>query len=603
MNRSLSFALPVLLLAAIMFIGNAAHQSAWSDEGWNLWVVRGTDVTTIFDRLAQNHHPPAYFLGLAGWQHLAGESRLGLRFISIAAAMLSVALIYRMGTDHFGRVTGITAAALFSVLEQSVYYAQAMRHYIWLVLGVCLMTFFFLRYLRSPQMSMLIGYSLSVAFTLYTMYLGVFILAIHGVVALLLWRGSVRDKGRLVLAWAAAFLLLLPWFAYALPQQWSKVQRGVIGGYHNSFATTPENILMMTELIFGGQFAVGSGLSAFALWHMIRLRRPVQLTVAMCGIGLFVALLVLNLRIGILAERTLFFLLPALVLTLGYGFQQLQPRFRGFLFSATLIWMMLTPQNVVPHIHSDVVAAMVAEGYSPGDLVLLETGFDDVAYEYELQLALPSQNDHIFRSYYEYDYPSDDAMMADLRSLLEEKRRVWVVNWNLHPRFAEMLPSIGFERIQRERIPVGVNDPIYEAYPDTTLSFYARPQTNTSARIFGDLFALEDALFVPQIERGQNLHVDLWWSALQPPDRDYSIGVYLLDEQGVTRLQQIGPEVVTTGWGSDRLVFDRHTLKIPADLLPGSYQLIAAVYWYQTPDDPLKSNDSPYAALGHVQIE
>lgn len=605
-TRSPYFLFPVvlvLLLAAAMFIGSAGHWSAWSDEGWNLWVVRGTAVSTILDRLAQNHHPPAYFLGLAGWQHLVGESRLALRFLSIAGAMLTVALIYRIGADHFGHVTGLSAAALFAVFEQAVYYSQAMRHYGWLVLGVCLTTFFFLRYLKRPRNSLLIGYALSVAFTLYTMYLGVFVLAIQGFVGIFLWCGSIRHKAGLIVAWMGAGVLLLPWFVYALPQQWYKVQRGVIGGYHNSFATTPENILMMSELIFGGQFVIGAGLSLLAIGQIIKDRRLTQITMILCGPGLFLALLAVNLLVGILAERTLFFLLPAIVLTIGYGFQLLQPRVRVLLLGAMLLWMILTPQNIVPRISADTVAASIAPGYSPGDLVLLETGFDDVAYEYELELALPATDRNIFRSYYEYDYPSDAAMMERLAGILPLQQRVWVVNWNLYPRFAEMLDEMGFARQTRERVAVGVNDPIYEAFPNTTISFYTRPDLNSEPHIYADLFTLQDSLFVQRLRRGQMLHVDLWWSLLQPTDRDYSTGVYLLDQNGVTQLQEIGPQKPTTSWQMGELVYDRHSLVIPADLSTGTYQVIASVYWYQTADAPLETENAPYATLGTITIE
>ncbi|MBC8099453.1 MAG: glycosyltransferase family 39 protein, partial [Armatimonadetes bacterium] len=139
--------LAVLLLAALMFIGNAGHQGVWSDEGWNLWVT-DTDAPTILARLAENHHPPAYFLSLAAWRDVTGESRVALRWLTIMGGVLTVALIYRIGSDQFGRAAGGFAAALFAVMEQPIYYAQAMRHYGWLALGVCAMTLLLLRIMR-----------------------------------------------------------------------------------------------------------------------------------------------------------------------------------------------------------------------------------------------------------------------------------------------------------------------------------------------------------------------------------------------------------------------------------------------------------------------
>ncbi|MBC8171357.1 MAG: glycosyltransferase family 39 protein, partial [Anaerolineae bacterium] len=556
----------VLLLAALMRIGNAGHNSTWSDEGWNRWVVTDTPVETIFSRLAANHHPPAYFMGLALWKNIAGDNRLSLRFLAIAVGMLSVALLYRIGADQFGHRAGLFSALLFAVFEQSVYYGQAVRHYGWLVLGVCLMLLLFLRTLKNPRNALLIAYALSIAFAMYTMYLAVFIWAVQVIAGIVFWRRSPRDKLRLFRAWVGVGLLLLPWFIYALPEQWHKVQAGIIKGYPNSFETTPASLLMMSDLLLGGQFVIGAALIGLALWKIARQRLLTQIVIAVCGVGLFLLLSVLNLFVGLLSERTLFFLLPSILLLLGYGFQQLQPRLQGLLAGAMLVWMLFTPQGIIPRINSDGVARAIALAYNPGDFVLLETGFDDVAFEYELLLTLPPENRQVFRSYYEYDYPDDAAMMNRLNSLLETQQRVWLVYWNVPARMANHLLSLGFTAIQQTEIPIGENDPLYPTYPTIEITLFARPDLTGETHSFGDLFELKDRLVTETIPRGDNLQVDLWWSPLKQVDRDYSVGVFLLDDQGVTRLQHIGPDATqpTTTWNINQLYFDRHTLPIPA---------------------------------------
>lgn len=604
-RHSLSLIVLILLLAAVMRIGNAAHNSTWSDEGWNRWVVADTSVQTIFSRLATNHHPPAYFMGLAIWKNIAGDNRLSLRFLAIAAGMLSVALIYRIGADQFGHRAGLFSALLFSVFEQSVYYGQAVRHYGWLVLGVCLMLLLFLRVLKNPRSSLLLAYALCIAFAMYTMYLAVFIWAVQVLAGLFLWRGSLREKSRLFMAWVGAGLLLLPWLVYALPEQWHKVQAGIIKGYHNSFSTTPANILSMSDLLLGGQFVIGAALIGLALWQIAQNRRLTQSVIAASGVGLFALLLVLNLFVGLLSERTLFFLLPSILLLMGYGFQQLQPRFQGLMAGAMLVWMVFTPQGIIPRINSDGVATTIAEVYNPGDFVLLETGFDDVAFEYELLLTLPTENRQVFRSYYEYDYPDDAAMMSRLNTLLETQQRVWLVYWNVPPRMAEYLQSLGFTSTQQDTLSIGENDPLYPIFPTIEITLFTRPDLTSETHTFGGLFELQDALVTETIPRGANLQVDLWWSPLQPIDRDYSIGVFLLDEQGVTRLQHIGPDATqpTTTWDVDHLYFDRHTLPIPADLPSGTYSVIANIYWWETVESlPVDGGEGGYIDVGKVVV-
>ncbi len=603
MKPNLAWVILVLLLAAAVRLNGAATHSTWSDEGWNLWVVEGSGVGRILERLASNHHPPAYFLSLAAWEQIAGDSRLALRLLAVLGGVLTVAVVYRVGADTFGHGAGVAAALIFAVVEQAVYYGQAIRHYGWLALGVGLLLLCFGRYLRRPGRGILAAYTASLVFALHIMYLGALVVAVQAFVGLFVWRGTRRDKLRLFAAYAASGVLLLPWLIYAVPGQLHKIQRGVIAGYHNSFATTPENILSMSNILLGGQFALGAGLFALAAWQILRNRSTRQFAVLLCGGGLFAAMLAANLAVGILSERTLFFLLPAVALVLGYGFQLLPPRAGIALLTALAAWALLTPQGVVPTINSGPTAREVAAGYSAGDFVLLETGFDDVAFEYEMKHTLPTEDREVFRSYYEYDYPDDASMMQTLTAELADEQRVWLVYWNVPPRMAEYLGSLGFRQVRYAELPTGENDPLYTQYPLIAVSLFARPDLTQAPLAYGDTFELRDWVIAESVpaDAPRLLHVDLWWSALVSADRDYSTGVFLLDANGVTQVESIGPERPTTTWREGRSVYDRHSLELPSTLSPGAYTVIANMYWWETVE-PLPVGGQPFAVLGTVTI-
>ena len=118
-------------------------------------------------------------------------------------------------------------------------------------------------------------------------------------------------------------------------------------------------------------------------------RFPLPLiTILASGVVMFVMVALVNLRVGIVSERTLSFMTPYIALTLGVGLAALSPRLRNVLTAALIAWAVLTPQHVIPRLNSDLAAQAVAEGYSPGDLVVLETGFDDMAFAYEMEIAL-----------------------------------------------------------------------------------------------------------------------------------------------------------------------------------------------------------------------
>src|SRR5580765_7525291 len=86
----------VLLLAASTRIINSSQWPIWTDEGWTIWAVQSHNFGMVVNTLANDRHPPAYFLALSAWSSLAGESRLALRYLSMMIGLLTVAAVYRI---------------------------------------------------------------------------------------------------------------------------------------------------------------------------------------------------------------------------------------------------------------------------------------------------------------------------------------------------------------------------------------------------------------------------------------------------------------------------------------------------------------------------
>jgi hypothetical protein len=100
--------------------------------------------------------------------------------------------------------------------------------------------------------------------------------------------------------------------------------------------------------------------------------------------------------------------------------------------------------------------------------------------------------------------------------------------------------------------------------------------------IFGDAIALRGAEIVPE---EQDLRVTLWWEALEPLDRDYTVFVHLVGEDG--QLAGTGDSPPLEGGFPTRLwrpgdgVADEHIVPIPPDLPTGVYTV--QVGWYDPP--------------------
>lgn len=603
----------ILLLALATRILGTASRPVWTDEGWSVWAASEPRWGAILDKVGDDHHPPLFFAALSHWRTLAGDSRLALRFLAIAAGLLTTAIVYRIGADWFGRITGEYAALLYAVLPVAVYYAQEIRHYSWLMLAVSLMTLFFLRYLRRPRPRWWVLYLLSTAFMLGTLYVGVLTLAVQVFVGLLLWRGARRAKAGLIGAWLGAALLCLPWWAI-VPDQITQMRNtaGVPGAYR----TTPGNVLALADFLLGNQLALLGGLFALGGWAAVRhtgpdgVARLARATVILAGGGLFVAMCLVSARVGTLTLRTLVFLTPMLMLICGYGLARL-PRLARGVFAAMAVLALLTrADEIQPRLNYHEVARALAAQYSPGDLIVLETGFDDNAFQYELALAVPDDDPTIIRTlpWVELGRPERHRPVVEqVADLLRSHRRVWVVHW-LQP--AVLLPYLeagneGFWRVLAQTTPTGRRyQQLYPDQPVVQAVLFERPALEDEPIRFGDLFALHEALIAPRVSAGATLHVDLWWTVTRTPPLDYSVGVYLMPlAEDRVLAQHDGPpgEKLTSQWAADAPVFDRHSLRLPAQLTAGVYRLMVGVYWFGN-GQLLPSEGRSYVEAGQIEV-
>jgi Dolichyl-phosphate-mannose-protein mannosyltransferase len=599
--------LAILLLAATTRIANSGHWPVWTDEGWSTWAASDHHFDAIIDKvLDRDRHPPLFTLSLSAWWTLVGDSRIALRFLSIAAGLLPVAAVYRIGADWFGHKAGQFAALLLSVLPIAVYYSQELRGYGWLALAVSLMTLFFLRYLRNPQNRTLVLYVLSVVFMLYTLYLGALVLALHVAVGLLAWHAPLQRRAALIGGWLAALILYVPWLML-MSRQLGFISIG-IDGYPTTFA----GLLAALGVLFGSQLALTAGAYALGAWQIVERRHSsvcwlAQMTLVLSGLGLLGLLFVANLRVGTLSPRTLSFLAPLLVLVSGYGLSLLNRRAGAVLALSLAAISLASPTTIQPRLDYHVAAQAVATEYTPGDLIVLETGWDDNAFRYELMLALgDSAEPQIIRTLPWVDNREPgQPVVPHVEDAIRAHRRVWVVNW-LQP--SQVIPYLedgadGFVRVLARQTSTG--EQYQRLFTDTTVRavLFERPAADASPRMYGDMFALRGALIPQVIRQGDRLHVDLWWSALKPLPLDYSAGVFLLDSQGNVRTQHDGPpgDKPTTQWATNALTFDRHSLPIPRDLPPGQYRVAVQIYWYGD-RVPLPVGGEKYAIIGAIQV-
>jgi hypothetical protein len=106
--------------------------------------------------------------------------------------------------------------------------------------------------------------------------------------------------------------------------------------------------------------------------------------------------------------------------------------------------------------------------------------------------------------------------------------------------------------------------------------------------------------------------VTLYWQALAPMDRNYTVFIHVLGPDGQLVAQHDAEpwwqvSVPTSTWQPGEGLQDQHVLSLPPDLGPGTYHLQAGVYYWQTLERlPVMQGDAAvndYVDLGSVPVD
>ncbi len=463
-RREIGLATGILLVAAALRIIGVADFPVWTDEGWTTWATRY--LPEVLPRVAADRHPPLYFLAVAAWQEVAGMSRLALRLPSVYAGLLTAAVTWHLGRRLFNWQAAASAAALVAVLPVSVYYSQEIRHFGWLTLALCVSSVLFLRVLRRPTIPRYLVYAVSVAAVMYTLYFGVFVIAVQALVALFVWRGALRHKLYFVGAWALALGLYAPWLYVVIRYQLEFLLRGVAG----AGSITETSPLVLFELL---RDVMGYGVPVLMVaWVLAgvalarRWRGPARTQIVYVlawGLGTFALMALINPWATVFRVRTVAPLIPPLALAAGYGIALLPGRWQAALMAVVLPLSMVRTEPVQPRLDYPAVARALAEDYQPGDLIVVETAWDDDAFLYEIQRAVGFDADTI-RTLQWVDYRGENKLVVlEVEDRLRAAERIWVIHWNQPTQVASWLQGTDedFEQVQVSYHGVGAE---YEEY-------------------------------------------------------------------------------------------------------------------------------------------
>ncbi|HFD39149.1 MAG TPA: hypothetical protein ENJ31_04785 [Anaerolineae bacterium] len=139
-----------------------------------------------------------------------------------------------------------------------------------------------------------------------------------------------------------------------------------------------------------------------------------------------------------------------------------------------------------------------------------------------------------------------------------------------------LLPVAGWDRLLLAALTVGDLPALPPPAHPTDFTF-GDSASGDQFRLLG--YNLQPATCNPQ---PATCNLSLYWQALAPADRDYTVFVHLLGPQGSIVAQDDAPPgdpfFPTTTWLPGDVVLDEHTLSLPADAPPGEYTLRVGLY-------------------------
>jgi mannosyltransferase len=593
---------------------------------WGLWLWRldASDLTFdeaatyfvahrpllgILDYLrgAVREHPPVYYLLIHGWMALAGSSEFSLRFFSVSAGLVALALTGWLAGLAMGRSASaarLFPAALLAVVPGMVYYARDARMYslgiIWAVLSAGLFLRDWLlaqeRPRRAAFVSLVIVHLLAI-FTHY--YLFLFVL-VQPLVLL------ITRRWRSLLAWCAA---------HSLPAVAGLVWLWLAPGLQ----MTTGGVWQSLTLVVPTRFQVFHLLGKILFSPVVQVRfHLLYWLLALAGGGVLVALwhrrsagvwlaLVLVVPLALAFQvphspgaRYLVFMVPFLALAMGFlGTALLWLRRRRLAWGATLALTLgmayllssggLGQAIAFDRSHYGRTLQTVKAHARPGDGILFYGPWQWIPFSYYDPGGLPP-----ITSLPRYAPPRLKPAEAEpvLEELLARYDRLWVI-----PAAVDDVDPAHF-------VAGWLDEHTHPVWRTEDFGLYLPPlppdASSQPARVaFGEVLRLESVAWQPgPVPAGEPLRLALRWSYLRRPENALRLTLSLADASGHVWDQV---QTLVGEWQPGEVIVDHEGLLVPQGALPGEYTVHLMVTDDET-GEPLLADGEKWISALAVQV-
>lgn len=659
--RNILWLLAAFTVGFFVRVNGLAAQSLWNDEGTSVALAQ-TNVGAILSAASQDIHPPLYYILLSGWIKAAGISEFSIRFLSVIAGVLVIAVTFRIAREFFKQNIAVMAAVLSALNPFQVYYAQETRMYIWVTLFAALSLWAMVVMLKPPKAHLplpsqfslrrLVFFFLYILFTLAALYTNyyAFTLVIIENLVFLAWlvrtiRARLPRPGTYLVFWVAGQVVIalayVPWLAFARKSltNWPGISEPMTlwdMGVRilSAFVTGADTARDFQILLVGAYLVLFVG-GLFPARDLLRQSTWGIVTCALWAIVPFLAMYFVSLTRPAYNPKFLLLATPGFLILAARGLAIVYPG----LFMSERAPASAPPANPGNRITRQVVAvgkSGIGFLFAAGTVLALQSTYTDprlqrddyrgivrylnaVATDRDAVIVnAPGQLD-VVRYYYAsparlvglpVGRPAQREATESTLDELSTRENIYGIFW--------ATDQSDPDKIVERRLAQTSFKASDEWHGAVRLTQYASPQQadwqshSVDARFGGQILLKRYTFPAAAQEIDRTVPLELEWHSLgMPPTARYKVFAQLLDEQGrLVSQRDAEPRdgyFSTDQWTADETVIDKIAIPVPAGTPPGTYRVIVGLYNGDTGERlPVTSTARPegsdFVVLGEIHL-
>lgn len=180
----------LLLSLGLRLIG--INQSMWLDESISANIAKLSIEKIVPQFSVGDFHPPLFYLVLDLWVKVVGSGVIQMRILSVIFSLITIWLVYKIGSLLKDKKTGLWAAILVGVNPLLIYYSQELRMYSMMTMFLMGAVYFWIKIVKNKETkkSWWFGFNLMVFLAFLTFYGSVFLSA--ALILYLIWQKKLK---------------------------------------------------------------------------------------------------------------------------------------------------------------------------------------------------------------------------------------------------------------------------------------------------------------------------------------------------------------------------------------------------------------------------